>query len=198
MMATNSILSSNINISTSHLPATSTNLPSFSPKDTVTTSSSIFTDFTTSSDLIVPERSANNSSVVVIVPVVITGVFLLVALTLWLLYRRSRFIVDLSIDQKDFLRSSLPSTPDVVTLPPWVDQIIDLTESVKPRRSFGLRILKFDEFWEMDRSRLEIQGEIGSGCFGVVRKALYRNPENKQEPVPVAVKTVESTSQLCL
>jgi hypothetical protein len=199
MMATNSTFSPNS--STSYLPASSssTNFP-LSSEDTI--NSSVYSLTTSSSsNIMVYERPVNNAPVIAtVVTVVITGVVVLVALTVWLRHRRSHLVYDLSNDQKDIVRSCPPLTPDIDAVKSPIaseisstDQIRKLADALKPpRRSSGLRILKFDGYWDIDRSSLEIQEELGSGCFGVVRKALFHNAESKQDPIPVAVKMVEN------
>ena len=42
--------------------------------------------------------------------------------------------------------------------------------------------------WEIDRSRIALQGILGVGSFGAVWKANFNAPDGRQRRMPIAVK----------
>ena len=95
--------------------------------------------------------------------------------------------------------SSIPSAEEKQTSSTYFNQ-----EDIywDPPKNLNLLFNQMSEkrFREIARSAVELQDEIGSGQFGQVYKALWHtsgeqsNPFNKKDALPVAVKTLHSTS----
>ena len=95
--------------------------------------------------------------------------------------------------------SSIPSAEEKQTSSTYFNQ-----EDIywEPPKNLNLLFTQMSEkrFREIARSAFELQDEIGSGQFGQVYKALWHTsgeqstPFNKKDALPVAVKTLHSTS----
>ncbi|XP_062511971.1 uncharacterized protein LOC134187817 isoform X2 [Corticium candelabrum] len=156
---------------------------------------------TSAQSITTPSNLMNSPSdppiVAIIIPVILTGVFLLTIMAVWF-RRHHRAITNDAYPpvKQGFYTPPLVSESD---LSAGSSSLLEMKQSrllepLTPSRS-RLGVLKSDSRWELHRSMLELKEEIGCGFFGVVRRALLRDPAGNNRPMTVAVKMVVGGEQ---